>query len=200
LKYLSGQISSLPWNDTAIQPEAGVISDQLKLLNQNEFFTINSQPRVNCAPSTHNIYGWGPPGGYVWQKAYIEFFCSPENTKKLVDLLPKYPTLSLQAVNREGVHQGNVGISDVSAVTWGAWPGSQIKQPTIVDPSVFLVAWKDEAFVLWTSQWAELYTHDSPSFQLISSIASKFFLINIVDNNLVDGNIFAIFNEAIGAK
>jgi len=200
LKYLAGKISGLPWNDTQLQPEANVISDQLKLLNRDHFFTINSQPRVNAAASEDRVYGWGPAGGYVWQKAYIEFFTSPEHTEKLVELLPKYKSLSLQAVNKAGEHLGNVGISDVSAVTWGIWPGSQIKQPTIVDPAVFIEAWKDEAFILWTAQWADLYDHASPSHKLISDISEKFFLVNIVDNDFLNGDIFAIFNEIIGSK
>jgi len=200
LKYLAGKISGLPWNDTQLQPEANVISEQLKLLNKNHFFTINSQPRVNAARSEDKVYGWGPAGGYVWQKAYIEFFTCPEQADKLVELLPKYKTLSLQAVNKAGKHLGNVGVSDVSAVTWGIWPGSQIKQPTIVDPAVFIEAWKDEAFTLWNTQWADLYDQASPSHKLISDVSEKFFLVNIVDNDFLNGDIFAIFNEIISSR
>ena len=37
-------------------------------MNRNGFLTINSQPNVNCVPSHDRIYGWGSPGGYVFQK------------------------------------------------------------------------------------------------------------------------------------
>jgi len=117
---------------------------------------------------------------------------------QLVALLPKFPSLSLQAVNKKGEHQGNVGTQDVSAVTWGVWPGSQIKQPTIVDPAVFTDVWKDEAFALWMSQWGSLYPQHSPSWELIDDIANTFFLVNIVDNDFINGDIFSIFDAIIG--
>jgi hypothetical protein len=41
-------------------------------LNQAGYLTINSQPRVNGAPSNDATFGWGRPGGYVYQKAYGE--------------------------------------------------------------------------------------------------------------------------------
>jgi methylenetetrahydrofolate reductase (NADPH) len=33
--------------------------------------------------SDDEVYGWGPRGGYVFQKAFVEFFC----TKEDVDIL-----------------------------------------------------------------------------------------------------------------
>lgn len=36
------------------------------------------------------------------------------------------------------------------AVTWGVFPGSEIAQPTVVDPLSFRV-WKDEAFETWNN-------------------------------------------------
>lgn len=44
--------------------------DQLVALNQAGYLTINSQPRVNGAPSNDATFGWGRAGGYVYQKAY----------------------------------------------------------------------------------------------------------------------------------
>lgn len=45
------------------------------------------QPAVNGARSDHPIFGWGGPGGRVYQKAYIECFCSPQNLKRCVFVL-----------------------------------------------------------------------------------------------------------------
>ena len=42
------------------------------------------QPAVNGARSDHPIFGWGGPGGNVYQKAYIECFTSPQNLKRCV--------------------------------------------------------------------------------------------------------------------
>jgi hypothetical protein len=39
---------------------------------------------VNGAKSDHAVFGWGGPGGRVYQKAYVECFCSPQNLKRWV--------------------------------------------------------------------------------------------------------------------
>lgn len=61
----------LPWNDTQLAQELKQIFTQVHNLNKNGYFTINSQPAVNCASSDHPDYGWGPKNGYVWQKVLI---------------------------------------------------------------------------------------------------------------------------------
>lgn len=76
------------------------------------------------------------------------------------------------------------------------WPGSEIKQPTIVDPEIFSI-WKDEAFALWSSEWSDLYPRDHDSYKTIEEIANTFYLVNIVDNDFISGDIFRIFNEII---
>ncbi|XP_063602413.1 methylenetetrahydrofolate reductase (NADPH)-like [Penaeus indicus] len=68
------------------------------------------------------------------------------------------------------------------AVTWGVFPGTEIIQPTVVDPSSFK-AWRDEAFGLWEEQWGNLYPAESQSRQIISQITSTYYLINLVDND-----------------
>jgi len=88
----------------------------------------------------------------------------------------------------------------VAAVTWGVWPSSEIKQPTVVDPLVFCNIWKDEAFALWYSQWVSVYEEGSESHKLIKDMADTYFLVTIIENNFVNGNIFAIFDEITGHK
>lgn len=58
-------------------------------MNQNFLFTINSQPKVNGVPSKDKIYGWGPDNGYVYQKAYFEFFVPAPLLEPLVNWLKK---------------------------------------------------------------------------------------------------------------
>jgi len=53
-------------------------------MNSSGLWTINSQPNVSGAPSTDAKVGWGGPNGVVYQKAYIEFFTSPENLHVLL--------------------------------------------------------------------------------------------------------------------
>lgn len=194
VSYLEGKISRLPWNDTALAPESTLIQGPLFRMNNTGYLTINSQPQVNGLPSEDKVHGWGGQGGYVYQKAYVEFFTSPQHLKDLIALFSKYPTLTYQAVNKHGEKHGNV--KGVSAVTWGVYPNSEIKQPTVVDPDVFLNIWKDEAFALW-QQWASLYPVEHQSAKLIDDISNTYFLVNIVENDYINGNIFSIFEELL---
>ena len=73
LKFLSGKIKMLPWCDQALTGNQ-VEFYEIYLMNNAGFLTINSQPSVNAAPSADPIHGWGGEGGYVFQKAYVEFF------------------------------------------------------------------------------------------------------------------------------
>ena len=83
---------------------------------------------------------------------------------------------------------------DVNAVTWGVFPGKEILQPTVVDHQAFIV-WKDEAFNIWTKDWATIYDADSSSRKLLDKIGSEFYLVNVVDNDFVNGDLKAIFEK-----
>jgi len=115
--------------------------------------------------------GWGGPGGYVYQKAYVEFFCSKEKLDTLVDKCKDRTFLTYMAVNKEGCWKSNVGQTDVNAVTWGVFPAKEIKQPTIVDPVSFNV-WKDEAFEIWSRGWASLYPEGDASRKFVEEVSS----------------------------
>ena len=78
--------------------------------------------------------------------------------------------------------------NNVNAVTWGVFPGQEIMQPTIVDTRSFLI-WKDEAFSLWIDDWANIYDTKSESYKLLNEVYNTYYLVNIVDNNFVDGDI-----------
>ena len=118
----------------------------------------------------------GPGGGYVYQKAYVEFFCSAEKLNALVEKIKAYPSLTYIAVNKEGNLLSNVGKSDVNAVTWGVFPAKEIIQPTVVDPASFLI-WKDEAFEIWSRGWAQLYPEDDSSRTLLQEVC---FLLSLL--------------------
>jgi len=40
-------------------------------MNEMGYLTINSQPAVNGARSDDKVHGWGPAGGYVYQKVSL---------------------------------------------------------------------------------------------------------------------------------
>ncbi|KAJ3312573.1 hypothetical protein HDV04_002890 [Boothiomyces sp. JEL0838] len=190
VEYINGNISCLPWSDSPLQLESDVLKERLLTLNKSGYLTINSQPAVDGALSSDKVYGWGPKNGFVYQKAYLEFFISPRSLDILLDHISKYPYITFYAVNREGDLKTNTKGESPNAVTWGVFPGQEIVQPTVVDGQAFM-AWKDEAFELWR-QWSSLYEKDSTSRKLLEGVYDNWFLINIVDNNYKSR--FAIFD------
>jgi len=192
-KYLEGKVSRLPWSEElSLAPETKSIQDRLIELNRRGILTTNSQPAVNGISSSDPVYGWGGEGGYVYQKAYLEFFICPCLFWKLVDILQNnFPWISYHAMNRVGKNFTNTPEKAVNAVTWGVFPGKEIIQPTVVDPESFPI-WKDEAFEQW-KDWGNLYEEDSRSRHIIDNIYDSYFLVNLVDNDFVNGDIFAPF-------
>ncbi|XP_055388622.1 methylenetetrahydrofolate reductase (NADPH)-like [Condylostylus longicornis] len=193
----------LPWTNENLGEETQVIKKQLIKLNTLGICTINSQPRVNAALSTDPLFGWGPSGGFVFQKSYIEFFCSPDLWNRIHSYLTtdyKSQSLSFMALNQSGQMTTNVqtfgGKSGVNAVTWGVFPNAEIRQPTIVDLDSFN-AWKAEAFQLWQVEWASIYDEGSPSRVLIDQICNSWYLVNIVDNNFLSGDLFGQLIEIV---
>ena len=61
-------MTQLPWNDDELALETASMISQLARINSKGALTINSQPNVNGAPSDDPVFGWGGPGGYVYQK------------------------------------------------------------------------------------------------------------------------------------
>lgn len=54
---------------------------------------------------------------------------------------------------------------------------------------------QDEAFGLWTSEWGALYEEGSRSRQIIEEIASTWYLVSVVDNDYVKGNLFGLLTS-----
>ena len=106
--------------------------------------------------------------------------------------LPQNPSITLQAVNNNDEYLHNFEKNHVTAVTWGVFPEKEIIQPTIVDSQSFKI-WKAEAFNLWLDEWAVCYPKDSSSYNLLKEIHDSFYLVNIVDHDFVDGDIFSLF-------
>ncbi|XP_059172840.1 methylenetetrahydrofolate reductase (NADPH)-like [Physella acuta] len=187
--YLKGEcnkagikVKRIPWDDDEIVAETSLIADKLACINARGVLTINSQPRVNCVPSTDPIVGWGSPNGYIYQKAYLEFFTSKENIAALKQILPKYPLVNYHIINHSGVADyTNCDEFQPIAVTWGVFPGKEIIQPTVVDPEAFKT-WKDEAFALWLETWGYLYSPESKSREILQYIHDNYYLVNLVDN------------------
>ncbi|EJF64401.1 methylenetetrahydrofolate reduct [Dichomitus squalens LYAD-421 SS1] len=180
-KFCLGQLSALPWSDTAPSSETTIIAQQLAKLNELGFLTINSQPAVDGARSDDRVHGWGPANGYVYQKAYLEFFVPPELLELLIPHIERDINITYYVINARGDLRTNTHSEGPNAVTWGVFPGKEIVQPTIVEAISFM-AWKDEAYELGR-QWAQFYEPDSSSRQLIDEMMSTYYLVNVVHND-----------------
>uniref|UniRef100_W5L444 Methylenetetrahydrofolate reductase (NADPH) n=1 Tax=Astyanax mexicanus TaxID=7994 RepID=W5L444_ASTMX len=190
------KVMCLPWNDDPLAPETNMLKEELEKVNRRGVLTINSQPNINGKPSSDPIVGWGPPGGYVFQKSYLEFFTSSENVNALLQVLKKYePRVNYHIVNVKGKNITNAHDMQPNAVTWGIFPGKEIVQPTVVDPVSFMY-WKDEAFALWIEQWGKLYEDESPSRMIIQYIHDNYFLVNLVDNDFpLDSCLWQVIDD-----
>ena len=188
VSFCKGKINSLPWCEMPLAQESKQISDDLLNLNEMGYFTINSQPKINGLPSEDAEVGWGGPGGRIYQKAYLEFFTSKDKLDRLLKSIGSKENISYEAINISSDLITNLPENNAMAVTWGVFPNKEIIQPTIVDTRSFLI-WKDEAFSLWMNDWASIYEAKSGSYKLIKEIYDTYYLVNIVDNDYVDGDL-----------
>lgn len=99
--YLNQEIETLPWSEAPLTGESDAIKPALIELNQRGFLTINSQPAVDGAKSSHPVHGWGPDNGYVYQKGYIELLVPPENLDGIIDRVENNPNLTYYAVTKD---------------------------------------------------------------------------------------------------
>merc|ERR1719478_1830887 len=181
-------VTQLPWCAEKPGLEMVAIRNQLQEMCRAGMLTINSQARVNGALSADGLYGWGPAGGVVYQKAYVEFFCSPAILKTLQEHFSKKKDVEWMAVSKKGDMQTSAnGVGQVTAVTWGVFKGSEIQQPTVVDASSFR-AWKDEAFALW-DMFLDVSQNEDQK-RTVNNIADSWYLVNVVDNNFLSGDLF----------
>jgi len=192
VNFCEGKIARTPWFDEPLALESARIKDHLINLNNHGLLTINSQPRMNAVSSDEKVVTWGESGGYIYQKAYVEFFISEQKMDFFLKMFKHYPSLTFHAINKEGISYSNT--QDVNAVTWGIFKGKEILQPTVVDPQSFMI-WKEEAFDIWLSIWGSLYEKESLSYHLLEDISNSFYLVNIVDNDFIAGNIWTFFDD-----
>ncbi|KAI0316747.1 methylenetetrahydrofolate reductase-domain-containing protein [Amylostereum chailletii] len=188
-RFCQNDLAALPWSDQAPSPEMSIIGEQLAKMNSYGFLTINSQPAVDGARSDDKIHGWGPSNGYVYQKAYLEFFVSPDLMNALIPHIERNANITYYVINKRGDLRTNNTSEGPNAVTWGVFPGKEIVQPTIVEAISFM-AWKDEAYELGR-QWAKVYDADSPSHKFINDMMDTYLLVNVVHNDYKAGD--AIF-------
>jgi methylenetetrahydrofolate reductase (NADPH) len=141
-KFLRSEIKRLPWCAELVK-ETSPIKFSLARICEAGMLTINSQPAVNGVPSAHAVHGWGGVGGVVYQKAYVEFFCSGAILDGIRSALAMYKSVQYSAVDMKGAFETS-SKTNVTAVTWGVFPDREILQVH----SVLLIASLPSALLL----------------------------------------------------
>lgn len=185
--YLSGLLSLLPWADQLLLPETAVIQEELLELNTRGWFSLASQPAVNACRSSDKIFGWGPPRGVLYQKAFVELFVPKRDWVEVI--LPKIAedvelkTITYYLGDSLGQITSNLPLRPDSktAVTWGVFPLREVVQPTILDYESFK-AWAEEAFHLWV-EWARCYKVNAKLYQLLNGVHREYYLVSLTHHD-----------------
>jgi methylenetetrahydrofolate reductase (NADPH) len=198
IRHLKGELSAIPWSEEEFNPETGTITPELLQLNSKGWWTVASQPTVNAIRSMDPTFGWGPQNGFVFQKAFVEFFVPSADWKVLSERL-QHPdvqdTVCFYAANARGdfVSTDSAGglagekrEPSTNAVTWGVFPGKEIITPTIIEEVSFR-AWSEEAFGIW-GEWAKVYAKGSETSRLLEKIKGDYWLVNIIHHDYVEKN------------
>ncbi|KAG5984291.1 hypothetical protein E4U55_005354 [Claviceps digitariae] len=201
VKHIKGQVSAIPWSEEGLSAESSTIQHRLIDMNTKGWLTVASQPAVNGISSSDRTFGWGPANGFVFQKAFAEFFLPSADWHVLADKLKgsEYcDSVCFYAANAAGdfvssdLSGGSRGsatlptvATSTNAVTWGVFPGKEIVTPTIIE-EVSFKAWSEEAFGIW-AEWAKVYGRASDSDKLLTGIRSDYWLVNIIHHDFIDG-------------
>jgi methylenetetrahydrofolate reductase (NADPH) len=215
LKHLRGELDQLPWSEGPLNAETRLIQSQLcALIEKRGWWSIASQPAADGVSSSDPVFGWGPKGGFVFQKAFVEFWVPAADWHNILKPYLQSPAIASrvswyaatnpQATNTSftstlpGSSQNNNNIpkdasiffesssssSAVDSVTWGVFPGKEIVTPTIIEEMSFR-AWVDEAFGIWR-EWERCYPPESVSRKVIRECRQDYWLVNIIGQAFQD--------------
>ena len=77
------------------------------------------------------------------------------------------------------------------------WPRSSSAR-RVSGVRISLLSLQDEAFTLWQTHWGNLYPPGSKSQKMIAHFLNTYYLVNLVDNDYVQGNIlFQVVNDVL---
>ena len=222
--HVLGQLHAVPWSDevdhegmstSTLRAETVVIrKDLIAMIEKKDYWTLASQPAVDGVRSDDETFGWGPKGGFVFQKPFVEFFCSKQHWEEdLKSKLIRTPQeeVSWMKTDAEGVYESTEtvlesrqlqgkptskrtpGTPNLNPVTWGVFAGREIITPTIIEPESFRV-WGQEAFEIW-SGWRRIYPRGSEEEKLLGDLRRNSVLVNCVGQDYVgEGGKTSLWN------
>lgn len=189
-RHVDGKLEAIPWSEAGLNEETSTIRSELLRLIHKGWWTVASQPAVNGVKSDDAVFGWGPKGGFVFQKAFVEFFLPASDWQHLRDQLDALEDVSYYAGNAVGAYESSCSSGGrdegaVNAVTWGAFPGKEIVTPTIIE-EVSFKAWLEEAFGIWR-EWQRVYPPRSDTSRLLERCRKEYWLVNVIHHGYVEG-------------
>ncbi|OKL63809.1 hypothetical protein UA08_00418 [Talaromyces atroroseus] len=224
-KHVAGELYIVPWSeggaaeDANLNAETQVIKSQLlQIIEKKNWWTLASQPAVNGVRSDDPIFGWGPPGeGFVFQKAFVEFFCpSSDYQTKVKPTLLKHGSEEFAwfATNAAGDFESS--FSAVAASSSSSPPSSspgasaaddeqvEISENTgmavtwgafrgreITTPTIIegvsFHAWGEEAFRIW-DEWRRIYPRGSATERLLNETKNDVWLVCVIGHRYGAGN------------
>ncbi|THU88584.1 methylenetetrahydrofolate reduct [Dendrothele bispora CBS 962.96] len=197
LNHLHSKINKTPFSPGPLSAESLLILPHLEKLTKRGWWTVGSQPAVDGKESSDEVVGWGPKTGFIFQKGFVEFFCTEEDLNQIEKQVEQKGEEWVHwfAANSRGECRGNVPEDGRNAVTWGVFPGQEIIQTTIIEQENFL-SWAEEAFSIWKN-WASFYRPGSPERALLESVHHERWLVSIVHHNYKDASaLWTFLSEA----
>lgn len=197
--HIEAELEAIPWSEAGLNEETSAIRSELLSLIKRGWWTVASQPAVNGVRSDDKVFGWGPRGGFVFQKAFVELFLPASDWIKLQKKLADLGEVSYYAGNAVGDFKsssnGQSGEGAVNAVTWGAFPGKEIITPTIIEEVSFR-AWMEEAFGIWR-EWQRVYPPKSETSKLLERCRKEYWLVNVIHHAYVEPErLWELLSEA----
>jgi methylenetetrahydrofolate reductase (NADPH) len=225
LAHIRGELDQLPWSEGTLNDETRLIEAELcALIEKRGWWSIASQPAVDGVRSSDPILGWGPRGGFVFQKAFVEFWIPSRDWKQILrpflertDIAEEVswyaspctshdmdgnsnattspPTEPGPRVSATDTFASSSPSSAANSVTWGSFPGKEIVTPTIIEEISFR-AWADEAFDIW-AEWERCYAPGSQTRSLIAELRKDSWLVNVIGHRFQEpGRLWEILMQA----
>lgn len=217
-RHVSGELHAVPWSEGGAAEETGGLNPEtttirpelLKLIDNRGWWTLASQPAVNGVRSDDPIFGWGPLGeGFVFQKAFVEFFCSSNDYQTILKPLLQnhgHDELAWFAANADGDFESSTSPSTqppnksqsaasppgpIESVTTFATNNNGANAVTwgvfrgkeIITPTIIeevsFRAWGEEAYRIW-DEWRRIFPRQSATEQFLENSKRNSWLVCVV--------------------
>uniref|UniRef100_A0A1I8FQ83 Methylenetetrahydrofolate reductase n=1 Tax=Macrostomum lignano TaxID=282301 RepID=A0A1I8FQ83_9PLAT len=167
-----------PLPSSSESSEAAKARQRLAGLSERGLLATNT-----CCGSTTRLHGWGGSGGFVYQRAYLEFFLpgcrlpALQVSRGIGTEQPRWRRVSFHIADRSG----NVNLCELL----GAHRPHLGRLPRLGGRSAHL---------------GRLYEEGSPSRRLIESVAETYLLVALVDNDFTEDSVLWDLTDQVARR